>query len=370
MAPRTAGSSRAGPSKPKAVGKAAPAAPTPAKVSKVTAKAAAPAAKAVAKPVAIAAPRTSRKRAAEASPEVEDDEFAALEGDLEVSDEGEDNEEDEDEDEDEFPELDSGSELGDFEGDEDEGDDGEDEEDSDDELIDDEDDGSESGYNSSDIERMYGSSPESDFLASPSSGNRELSTDERLSRLIARNTVKPDDSLGAEGKLSTAKESKGKLVPSKLVPGGYRREYDDIEAGYGSESSTEDNPNTIGNIPIEWYDDMPHIGYDVDGRKIFRPAKGDELDKFLANTTDIAAWTSAEDKLLQKNVQLSDKELDIIRRLVQAENPDADFNLYQPTIEWFTGEGQERIMPLSAAPEPKRRFVPSKWEHAKVGNLV
>jgi hypothetical protein len=32
----------------------------------------------------------------------------------------------------------------------------------------------------------------------------------------------------------------GKLRPSKLVKGGYRREYEDIEAGYGSESSTED----------------------------------------------------------------------------------------------------------------------------------
>jgi len=327
----------------------------------------------VSKVVAEAAPRTSRKRAAESSPEIEDDEFAELEGNLEVSDEGEDNEEgDEEEDEDEFPELDSGSELGDFEEDdeEEEGDDEDEEDDTDDELLDDEDDGSESGYNSSDIERMYGSSPESSILASPQSGNRELSTDERLSRLIAKNTVKPDDSLGAEGKLSHAKEGKGKLRPSKLVPGGYTREYDDIEAGYGSESSTEDNPNTIGNIPIEWYDDMPHIGYDVDGRKIFRPAKGDELDKFLANTTDIAAWTSAEDKLLQKNVQLSDKELDIIRRIVQAENPDADFDPYQDTIEWFTGKGQERVMPLSAAPEPKRRFVPSKWEHAKVGSTV
>lgn len=315
------------------------------------------------RPAVIPAPRTSRKRAASESPD--EDEFAELEGDLEVSDEGEGEDDDDEEEEDEFPELDSGSELGDLGEDEE---DEEDEEDSsDEELLDDEDDGSESGYNSSDIERMYGSSPDSSILASPSSGTRELDADERLSRLIKRNTVKPDDSIGAEGQLSHAKEGKGKLVPSKLVPGGYRREYDEIEAGYGSESSTEDNPNTIGNVPIEWYDDLPHIGYDVDGRKIFRPAKGDELDKFLANTTDIAAWTSAEDKLMQRNVTLSDKELDIIRRIVQAENPDADFDPYQDTIEWFTGKGQERVMPLSAAPEPKRRFVPSKWEHAKVG---
>jgi ribosome biogenesis protein ERB1 len=128
----------------------------------------------------------------------------------------------------------------------------------------------------------------------------------------------------------------------------------------------DQNPNTIGNVPIEWYDDLPHIGYDVNGRKIFRPAKGDELDKFLSNVEDPAAWTSVEDKLLQQQVQLSDKELDIIRRLERAENPDADYDPYEPTIEWFTGKGLERTTPLSAAPEPKSRFVPSKWEHKKV----
>lgn len=117
---------------------------------------------------------------------------------------------------------------------------------------------------------------------------------------------------------------------------------------------------------MEWYDDLPHIGYDVNGRKIFRPVQGDELDKFLSNVEDPSAWTSVEDKLLQKQVQLTDRELDIIRRLERAENPDKDFNPYQDTIEWFTGKGNERVMPLSAAPEPKRRFVPSKWEHKKV----
>lgn len=36
--------------------------------------------------------------------------------------------------------------------------------------------------------------------------------------------------------------------------------------------------------------------------------------------------TTAEDKLLQQQVQLSDRELDIIRRLQNAENPDADYD--------------------------------------------
>ena len=39
----------------------------------------------------------------------------------------------------------------------------------------------------------------------------------------------------------------------------------------------QDARNTVGNIPLSWYDDYPHIGYDLDGTKIMKPAKGDEV---------------------------------------------------------------------------------------------
>ncbi|GHJ86880.1 hypothetical protein NliqN6_3282 [Naganishia liquefaciens] len=302
----------------------------------------------------------------------------------------------EDEEDDEDFEIDTGSSNGDLddfldrEALESPGDD-EDEEDEDEED-------DEEGYNTSDIEAMENASDEEadlvDDTSSVASSSIAPSTvpdsNLTLDQLIARHTYKPEENMdihitaatggrplvGDEksGKFSSAKEGTGKLVPSKFVKGAMTREYDDIEAGYGSESSTEENTNTIGNVPIEWYDDLPHIGYDVNGRKIMRPAKGDELDKFLATVEDPDSWqvyaTTAEDKLMQQQVQLSDKELDIIRRLQNAENPDADYDPYQSTIEWFTGKGNEMTMPLSAAPEPKRRFVPSKWEHKKVMKIV
>lgn len=40
------------------------------------------------------------------------------------------------------------------------------------------------------------------------------------------------------------------------------------------------------------------------------------------------------------------------------------FIFLQPYVDWF--EWEEKGMPLSGAPEPKRRFIPSKWEHKKV----
>ena len=49
-------------------------------------------------------------------------------------------------------------------------------------------------------------------------------------------------------------------------------------------------PNRVGNIPLHWYDDLPHVGYDVDGKKVLKPARGDELDKFLKTVDDPSAW--------------------------------------------------------------------------------
>lgn len=41
---------------------------------------------------------------------------------------------------------------------------------------------------------------------------------------------------------------------------------------------------------MHWYDDMPHIGYDMNGKKVLRPAVGDELDRFLKTQEDPSAW--------------------------------------------------------------------------------
>jgi ribosome biogenesis protein ERB1 len=143
-----------------------------------------------------------------------------------------------------FPELDSGSEDG-LELDERGGDEDEDS-DSPDEALDDEITGSESGYNSSDLDEDDDEDDHSSISSatSPSSSTANLTTDEKLSRMIAKNTIKPNDSIGTDAQISRAKEGKGVLRPSKLVEGGFKREYDDVEAGYGSESSTEDVSGT------------------------------------------------------------------------------------------------------------------------------
>jgi hypothetical protein len=53
-----------------------------------------------------------------------------------------------------------------------------------------------------------------------------------------------------------------------------------------SDSDDEAMKNRIGDVPLEWYADEDHIGYDVYGNKIMRKDQGDSIDAFLARTDD------------------------------------------------------------------------------------
>ena len=46
-------------------------------------------------------------------------------------------------------------------------------------------------------------------------------------------------------------------------------------------NNVQEAGNTIGNIPIKWYDKYDHIGYDLNGEKIMRPKSLDAIDKYI-----------------------------------------------------------------------------------------
>lgn len=48
--------------------------------------------------------------------------------------------------------------------------------------------------------------------------------------------------------------------------------------------------NTIGEVPLKWYEDEPHIGYDIKGKKIKKKEREDKLGSFLANVDDSKNW--------------------------------------------------------------------------------
>ncbi|KAJ5772865.1 hypothetical protein N7457_007761 [Penicillium paradoxum] len=155
----------------------------------------------------------------------------------------------------------------------------------------------------------------------------------------------------------------------KDANGNDRYLWDEIHPDDNSElSEVDENANTIGDIPLKFYDEYPHIGYDINGKKIMRPAKGEALDALLDSIEIPKGWTGLTDPQTGKPLKLSQDELELLRKVQMNEVPSEGYDPYEPLVEWFTSE--KEIMPLSAAPEPKRRFVPSKHEQKRVMKLV
>ncbi|KAG0750144.1 hypothetical protein G6F57_002603 [Rhizopus arrhizus] len=65
---------------------------------------------------------------------------------------------------------------------------------------------------------------------------------------------------------------------------------EEFEANYDSDSSTEETENITGDVPLEWYKDLPHIDYNMDGNKILKPATVVELDQFLVTVEGPDGW--------------------------------------------------------------------------------
>ncbi|KAL0279462.1 UNVERIFIED_CONTAM: hypothetical protein PYX00_001011 [Menopon gallinae] len=133
-------------------------------------------------------------------------------------------------------------------------------------------------------------------------------------------------------------------------------------------SDEEDIRNTVGNIPMNWYDDYPHLGYDWEGKKILKPMKRDQLDEFLKKMEDPNFWRTVKDSQTGQDVVLSDADVELIERMQAGKIPDKDFNEYAPWVDWFTSEVMK--MPLRAFPDHKRSFLPSKTDKEKVSKLV
>lgn len=169
-------------------------------------------------------------------------------------------------------------------------------------------------------------------------------------------------------KIRTMSNEEAEEIHTKYSDGKPRIIKPEINPVYDSDDSDNENFNTIGNIPISAYEEMPHIGYDINGKRIMRPAKGSALDQLLESIDLPEGWTGLLDQNTGSSLKLTDDELELIRKIQQQENTDENIDPYEPYIDWFTSKPE--VMPLTAIPEPKRRFVPSKHEAKRIMKIV
>ncbi|XP_049607732.1 ribosome biogenesis protein bop1 [Syngnathus scovelli] len=146
--------------------------------------------------------------------------------------------------------------------------------------------------------------------------------------------------------------------------GGQKKEEYEVDS-----SDEEDIRNTVGNIPMEWYKDFPHIGYNLDGKKIFKPIRNkDELDQFLEKMENPDYWRTVHDKQTGSDIVLSDEQVELVKRLQRGQFGDANFDEFQPSVDFFTNDVM--LHPVTNRPADKRSFIPSLLDKEKVSKLV
>lgn len=109
-----------------------------------------------------------------------------------------------------------------------------------------------------------------------------------------------------------------KKVDEKIIDGEYR---DDT-------SDEEDIRNTVGNIPMQWYDEYKHIGYDWDAKKIIKPVKRDQLDDFIKRMEDPNFWRTVKDPQTGQDIILSEADIALIKRINSQRIPNQNFDEY------------------------------------------
>jgi ribosome biogenesis protein ERB1 len=170
-----------------------------------------------------------------------------------------------------------------------------------------------------------------------------------------------------EARKRAAKDQvRNKLAPTKAVVAN-KANIEQDEYAHDS-SDEEDLKNTIGNIPINMYDQFDHVGYDLDAKKIAKPAKDDEIDNFLNRMDDPNYYRTVYDATTGEKIVLTDDDLAILSRIRKGKYPDPNFDPYKPFIDFFSHETE--LHPVTNHPLSKAHFTPSLAEKKLINKLV
>jgi ribosome biogenesis protein ERB1 len=159
--------------------------------------------------------------------------------------------------------------------------------------------------------------------------------------------------LQSEGHRSVVKEDDAKLMNT-----------DDL-----SSDDEEATGNTVGRVPLHWYDAFDHVGYDVSGEKVVKRKGKDRLDLAIANNDDSdLSRRTIYDMYNDREVVISERDMELIRRIQAGAFAHPEFNDTPDYVDYVSSV--KEVMPLSARPEPKHKFLPSRYEITKVRNIV
>ena len=122
----------------------------------------------------------------------------------------------------------------------------------------------------------------------------------------------------------------------------------------------------IGRVPYQWYDQFKHFGYDNTLTKVEKEKQRDKIEEFIAKAENPNWWRTITDQLNNKDIVLSDKQLELIERIRTGRYASKTIATSDEQYEYEYNSP----FPLHAHPPSKKRFMPSKWQSMKVNKIL
>ncbi|ELP87305.1 ribosome biogenesis protein bop1, putative [Entamoeba invadens IP1] len=141
----------------------------------------------------------------------------------------------------------------------------------------------------------------------------------------------------------------------------YDEENDDMN------TSDEVSVDTLGNIPLEWYDDYEHQGYGLDGKPLPKPTQGaiDSIDKFLALTDDPNYYKTVYDENGNATV-LNPDDIRLVNAIL-SNKTQSDLEKEFPSV---TFPYDDWMIPVSDPTPSKKSFIPNYKENKLISKLA
>lgn len=228
---------------------------------------------------------------------------------------------------------------------------------------DDDDEDSEDGDGEEEFEDQGSSDEDGDLLEKQDRDDSSEGSLEILDEIQDYETAPRQWKRSAAGATKKTKEDKKEEAKKALW-----MHTDDLSS---DDEDTEGVSNRIGKVPLHWYDEYDHIGYDGHGSKVMKSTTGgDRIDQAIQNADNKGKKFMVHDALNDKEVELTERQLELIRRVQAGAFAHPEFDANPDYIDYFSGVNKEVSGLSSNRIEPKSRFQPSQWERLQVQRLL
>lgn len=182
--------------------------------------------------------------------------------------------------------------------------------------------------------------------------------------------TKEEDSSGDEDHDFSSEEGEGDGEGgSSSDESGQERFAADDESSVTSSEEESGPLARVGDVPLVWYRDEKHDGYDVHGQKVGKP-KQDPLQELIAACGgDPSRLRSVWDPITGQFIELSDQDLSVISNVMKNRWPAPTFDPYTPYREWVHWDQN----PFGDKDPSKEKFTRQKTaerEERKIRSLM